>query len=53
MDILSKFHERVGPNKLVGWNSRKKVPNKQVGWKICKSNRVEKVQVGWGKMLIE
>ena len=34
----------------VGW---KKVPNKRVGWKICKSNRLEKVQVGWGKMLIE
>ena len=43
-------------DKRVGQNSRKKVPNKQVGWKICKSSRVEKVQVGWGKnlkMLIE
>ena len=43
MDILSKFHERVGPNKQVGWNSRKKCPiNEQggkfaneVGWKKC------------------
>ena len=25
------------------------MPNKRVGWKICKSRRVEKVQVGWGK----
>ena len=23
--------------------------NKRVEWKICKSSRVEKVQVGWGK----
>ena len=39
VDILSKFHKRVGPNKSVGW---KKVPNKRVGWKICKSSRVGK-----------
>ena len=49
VDILSKFHKRVGPNKQVVVV----VPNKRVGWKICKSNRLEKVQVGWGKMLIE
>ena len=26
VDILSKFHKRVGPNKQGGWNSRKKCP---------------------------
>ena len=25
------------------------MPNKRVGWKNCKSSRVEKVRVGWGK----
>ena len=40
VDILCKFHKRVGPNKLVGWGKnmefQKEVPNKRVGWKKCK-----------------
>ena len=38
MDILSKFHKKVGPNKQVGWKMKKVGPNKQVGWK---SSRME------------
>ena len=45
VDILSKFHKRVGPNKQI-----KKVPNKRVGWKISKSSGKSASRMG--KMLI-
>ena len=35
VDILSKFHKKVEPNKQVGWKLKKVGSNKRVGLKIC------------------
>ena len=47
MDILCKFLKQVGPTKRVGWG-KKAVNLKRVG--LRKVEKVEKLQVGWGKI---